>query len=116
MIGVNSQIATAGGGGGNVGIGFAVPSDTVRQIVPRLLAGEKIDRAYLGISTADPLSAGTGAEVATVVSGGPADQGGLRRGDTIVRVADTTINGSDDVARVHLRQPARRPDRHPGPA
>ncbi len=98
VIGVNSQIATAGGGGGNVGIGFAVPSDTVRQVVPRLLAGEKIDRAYLGVSTADPLTAGVGAEVATVVSGGPADRGGVRRGDTIVRVGDQAISGSDDVA------------------
>jgi putative serine protease PepD len=40
VIGVNSQIATAGGGGGNVGIGFAIPSDTVRDVVSRLKAGQ----------------------------------------------------------------------------
>jgi S1-C subfamily serine protease len=40
VIGVNSQIATAGGGGGNVGIGFAIPSDTVREVVSRLAAGQ----------------------------------------------------------------------------
>ena len=50
VIGVNSQIATAGGGG-NVGIGFAVPSNTVREVVPRLERGETIKRAYLGVST-----------------------------------------------------------------
>ena len=51
VIGVNSQIATAGGGGGNVGIGFAVPSNTVRQVVPRLRSGGSISRPYLGISS-----------------------------------------------------------------
>ena len=40
VIGVNSQIATASGGGGNVGVGFAIPSDTVREVVPRLKAGQ----------------------------------------------------------------------------
>ena len=50
VIGINSQIATTGGGGGSVGIGFAVPSNTVRQVVPRLRTGSAIKRAYLGIS------------------------------------------------------------------
>ena len=45
VIGVNSQIATAGAGG-NVGVGFAVPSNTVREVVPRLAAGPD-DRARL---------------------------------------------------------------------
>ena len=50
VIGVNSQIATAGQtGNGNVGIGFAVPSNTVREVVPRLKQGETIDRPYLGV-------------------------------------------------------------------
>ena len=40
VIGVNSQIATASAGGGNVGVGFAIPSDTVREVVPRLKAGQ----------------------------------------------------------------------------
>src|SRR5215218_7001047 len=51
VMGVNSQIATAGGGGGNVGIGFAVPSNTVRRVVPRLRTGGSISRPYLGISS-----------------------------------------------------------------
>src|SRR3712207_9569432 len=48
VIGVNSQIATAGGSNGNVGIGFAVPSNTVRDVVPKLKAGQTIDRPYFG--------------------------------------------------------------------
>ena len=50
MIGVNSQIASQSGG--SVGIGFAVPSNTVRDVIPRLERGETIKRAYLGVSTA----------------------------------------------------------------
>src|SRR3954468_17127069 len=42
VIGVNSQIATGGGGGGNVGVGFSVPSNTVRQVVPQIERGKKI--------------------------------------------------------------------------
>ncbi len=44
VIGINSQIATAAAGGGNVGIGFAVPSNTVRSVVPRLRSGGSIKR------------------------------------------------------------------------
>src|SRR4051795_3492935 len=52
VIGVNSQIETGPGlGRGNVGIGFAVPSNAVRDVVPRLAQGKKIEHAYLGIQT-----------------------------------------------------------------
>src|SRR3712207_7975745 len=53
VIGVNSQIATAGGSDGNVGIGFAVPSNTLREVVPPLLAGKSAARADLGGSTGE---------------------------------------------------------------
>src|SRR3954464_945566 len=51
VIGVNSQIETGGGGGGNVGIGFAVPSNAVRDVVPRLEQGKAVVRPFLGIQT-----------------------------------------------------------------
>src|SRR3954468_10631137 len=51
VIGVNSQIETGGAGGGNVGIGFAVPSNAVRDVVPRLEQGKPIVRPYLGLAT-----------------------------------------------------------------
>ena len=50
MIGVNSQISTAQGANGNVGIGFAVPSNTVKAVVAQLVSTGKVDRAFLGIS------------------------------------------------------------------
>ena len=49
VIGVNSQIAPAQGSSGNVGIGFAVPANTVKQVVAQLVATGQVDRAYLGI-------------------------------------------------------------------
>ena len=105
VIGVNSQIATTGAGGGSVGIGFAVPSNTVRQVVPRLRAGSSIRRPYLGISTV-PSTTGQGAQVADVVAGGPAQQGGLQAGDTITSVSGETIRAPEDVsASIENRSP-----------
>jgi putative serine protease PepD len=102
VIGVNSQIASQSGG--SVGIGFAVPSNTVRDVIPRLERGESIRRAYLGVST----SGGTGGvTVAAVTSGGPAANAGLRVGDVIRSVAGERVADSDDVA-------AAIQDRRPG--
>ncbi len=97
VIGVNSQIATTAAAGGNVGIGFAVPSNTVRQVVPRLRAGSSIRRPYLGISSI-PSTVGQGAIVAAVVGGGPAELGGVRAGDTIRRVDGTDVHAPEDIA------------------
>ncbi len=97
VIGVNSQIASAGGGGGNVGIGFAVPSDTVSKIVPKLKAGESVKRPWLGVSTGAPTTGG-GALVAGVTAGGPAEKAGLREGDTLTKVDGKAITQPDAVA------------------
>jgi putative serine protease PepD len=98
VIGVNSQIATAGVAG-NIGIGFAVPSNTVRQIVPRLEKGEAIPRPWLGVTTspASPTHP-DGAEVAELVRGGPADRAGVERGDVIKRVDGQPVQDPEDVA------------------
>ena len=50
VVGVNSQISPAQGTNGNVGIGFAVPANTVMAVVAQLIATGKVDRAFLGIS------------------------------------------------------------------
>jgi putative serine protease PepD len=97
VIGVNSQIATAGSQG-NVGVGFAVPSNTVRQVVPRLARGEEIKRGYLGVETSDVIDGGNGAEVQEVVPGGPAERAGLQPGDIIRKVAGIDVNEPADVA------------------
>ena len=52
VIGINSQIAT-GGGQGSVGIGFAVPVNIAKQLLPQLKKGGEIERAYLGIQMSD---------------------------------------------------------------
>jgi putative serine protease PepD len=97
VIGVNSQIATTVGGGGNVGLGFAIPSNTVREIVPKLRAGATIRRPYLGVSTEDD-PAGAGALVKHTALGGPAADAGVQVGDVIIRVGSRRIGSSNDVS------------------
>ena len=109
VIGVNSQIATAGSGSqGNVGIGFAVPSDTVRDVVPTLSTGKSIRRPFLGVSTAPPADGSAGAEIAKVTPGGPASGAGLRGpafvggsgGDVIVAIDGKRVGAPEDVSTV----------------
>ena len=97
VIGVNSQIATAGGGGGNVGIGFAVPSNTVRQVVPRLRSGGSISRPYLGISSIAS-TVGRGALVDSAVAGGPAQQAGVLPGDLVTGVDGVPVQAPEDIS------------------
>ncbi|MBA3332031.1 MAG: trypsin-like peptidase domain-containing protein [Actinobacteria bacterium] len=79
VIGVNSQIASENGG--NVGIGYAVPVNTVRDVVRELKADGKVERAYLGIrmETADG-----GARVTEVRDSSPAERAGVERGQVVL--------------------------------
>jgi putative serine protease PepD len=95
VVGVNAQIATSTGA--NDGVGFAIPIDTAKQVVPQLKSGHEIKRPYLGVSTSDSETS-TGAVVGGVVPGGPADDAGMRLGDRIVGVGGRTISRADDVA------------------
>jgi putative serine protease PepD len=83
VIGVNSQIATAGAGGGNLGIGFAVPSNTARQVVPQLEHGQTVKHPWLGVQTSGDPTSPNGAQVQSVTPGGPADKAGLQQNDVI---------------------------------
>jgi len=96
VIGVNSQIASAQGSSGNVGIGFAVPSNTVKEVVAQLVATGRVDRAYLGIGGTTvnaelarvfrlPVDAGVLVEV--VRDGTAAARAGLKAGTTSTVVA-----------------------------
>jgi putative serine protease PepD len=97
VIGVNSQIETGGFGRGNVGVGFAVPSNIVRSVTDQLEADGRVRRAYLGVSTGAAI-AGPGARVRSVVPGGPAAGAGLRAGDVIVRIGGSAVRTADDVS------------------
>ncbi len=103
VVGINAQIATQSGS--NSGVGFAIPIDTAKRVVPTLERGERVQRPYLGVSTGDTTEGG--ALVAEVVAGGPAQRGGVRQGDRIVSVAGQEVNASEDVAQAIA-------DRRPG--
>ena len=97
-IGVNSQIATNGNAAANSGVGFAVPIDTVKQVVPVLKRDGKIERPYLGVSTTDATGSAGGAVIGDVVARGPADRGGLQVRDRIVEVDGKRITEAADVS------------------
>ena len=80
VIGVNSQIASSGAGGGNIGIGFAVPSDTVREIVPKLQAGQSVERPFLGLATTASATGGVGRAGRLGDRGRPGREGGRAPG------------------------------------
>ena len=97
VVGVNTQIATGGGSNGNVGIGFAVPANRVREVLPALSRGEHIERPYLGVTSAPHPS---GAEIQGVTSGSPAQSAGLRAGDVITGVDGSPVRAPEDVSEV----------------
>jgi putative serine protease PepD len=78
VIGVTSQIESDSGG--NDGVGFAIPSSTVRSVADQLISSGKAEHAYLGVSIS---SAATGARVGSVRSSTPAARAGLQTGDVI---------------------------------
>ncbi len=98
VIGINTAIASLAQGttsqGGNIGVGFAIPIDTARDIAEQLAEEGTVTHAYLGVSIADT-ETGDGALVGAVEDGQPAADAGLREGDVVTRVGDTAI---DDAA------------------
>ena len=121
VIGVNSQIETGGSGDGSVGIGFAVPINTAKAVIPQLEKTGKVQEAYLGLVTTTidgtlsglKVPASSGALVQTVQAGTPAAKAGIRGGDVqssvdgqpielggdiIVAVNGQTVATSEDLA------------------
>ncbi|WP_320672725.1 S1C family serine protease [Patulibacter defluvii] len=106
VIGINSQIATGGSGSGSVGIGFAVPIDTVKQILPDLKKNGRANLSYLGVTTMsipDGLpeqlapSVKQGAWVQAVSPGSPAAKAGIKAGEATVQLQGTSIKIGGDV-------------------
>ena len=104
VIGINSQIESQSGG--NVGIGFAVPINTGREVAQQLIADGEVEHAFLGVSGADltseiadvlNLDAEGGALVQSVVPGSPADEAGIEAGDAEVTVAGQPLRAGGDL-------------------
>jgi S1-C subfamily serine protease len=115
VVGINAQIATEGSGKGSVGIGFAIPVNLAKQVLPALIKSGKVRHAYIGITTApvNPtivkdlnLPAAKGALVQAVEPGSPAAKGGLRAGRT--KTSSSLIAGGDLIVGVDGR-PVRTP-------
>ena len=103
MIGVNSQIESDSGG--NDGVGFAVPSNTISQIVGGLIDNGSVEHAYLGVAI-DDSSASAGASLAEVRAGTPAARAGLKNGDVITKFGDESVGSADELRRlVDSKQP-----------
>jgi putative serine protease PepD len=92
VIGITSQIQSEGGG--NDGVGFAVPSNTVKSIASQLIANGKAQHALLGVTPADTAN---GVRIATVKNGSAADDAGLKQGDVITAVGSTHITSSAQI-------------------
>jgi len=107
VIGINSQIQTGSSGNGSVGIGFAIPINTAKAVIPQIEKTGKVTEGYLGITTitVDPalaslhLGASYGALIQTVQSGSPAARAGLRAGNLLATLADgvTQVQQGGDI-------------------
>ncbi len=104
VIGINTMIYSQNGE--NNGIGFAVPIATAKGVADKLVAGESVERAFLGVSSQAPQDGSAGAQIVSVESGSPAADAGLRRGDVIVALDGTEMQGSAALAAaIGARQP-----------
>ncbi|UMM63705.1 Do family serine endopeptidase [Aristophania vespae] len=112
VIGVNSMIMSPNGGG-SIGIGFAIPSDTVKSVVDQLRKSGHVVRGYFGVVTqtvtptmaralklpvSEPGKTTHGAIIASVVAGAPAEKAGLKTGDVILSLNGHTVRSAHDFA------------------
>jgi Do/DeqQ family serine protease len=111
LIGMNTMILTGGGTGfggeaGNIGIGFAVPSNMAKQVMDQIMKGGKVSRGYMGVTLgalspdlaqAFSVKQGHGAVVGDVTAGAPGAKAGLKSGDVIVAIDGKAVQGPDDL-------------------
>ena len=105
LVGINSLLADASGGGSFSGIGFAIPGNYAVDIANKVIAGEPVTHAYVGLSCAtvneqiartNNLSADEGAYIAETTADGPGAAAGLQVGDIITRIGDEKVASADD--------------------
>ncbi|MGA8367179.1 MAG: DegQ family serine endoprotease [Candidatus Acidiferrales bacterium] len=111
LVGINTAIVT-GGGGGNEGIGLAIPINMARSVMDQLVAHGKVVRGYLGvyiqnvtpeIAKAFGLSELHGALIGDVSSDTPGGRAGLKKGDVILKLNGVTVDDANDL-RLHISQ------------
>jgi putative serine protease PepD len=117
VIGINTAIATVAtevpgqqSQGGNIGVGFAIPSNTATRIAQQIIDTGSATHALLGVSArtaaADGSAVGSGAELVLVQAGSPAADAGLQVGDVVTAVGDRAVTSSTELtAAVRSSQP-----------
>src|SRR6266480_4039492 len=112
VVGINTAIFSRSGG--NIGIGFAIPTNLVKEVLPQLRGKGKVTRGYLGvliqkvtpeIAESLGMEKGYGALVANVSKDGPADKAGVKVGDVIVEFDGKEVKDSGDLPIVVARTP-----------
>ncbi|PHS25123.1 MAG: serine endoprotease DegQ [Methylophaga sp.] len=106
LVGINTAIFSLGQRAGNIGIGFAIPSNMVKQITEQLIEHGEVKRAYLGVQmqdiTADlakafDLDSEKGAVVTSVQPNSAADEAGLKIGDIVIAIDDEMLVSADSL-------------------
>lgn len=106
LVGMNTAILSPGGSGGNIGIGFAIPANMVKQIVNHLEQHGEVKRGELGVVTQDltadlaqafSIKTNKGAIVSRVYAGSAAAEAGLKAGDVVIAVNDRKVKNSADM-------------------
>jgi serine protease Do len=117
VIGINTAIATGGMSQGNIGVGFSIPSNRVKELLPKLIDGKPIVRGYAGISIGDlayepELAERLGLEdvrgvlIHQVLPGDPADRAGLEPYDVVLTYEGEPLESSAELSsRVALTEP-----------
>ncbi len=112
LIGVNSQILSPSGG--NIGIGFAIPSNMAKAVMDQLMKTGKVRRGMLGVTIQSVdsdlaqslnLPSARGAIVTSVNTGGPADKAGLKRGDVITAVNKQPVADNNNLRNIVASMP-----------
>ena len=105
VIGMNTLIRTDGSLG-NIGLGFAIPSDIALNIAQRILSGDSTELGYLGVWGTDPEIGDPGALIVEVEPDTPADEAGLMEGDLIVLMDNEVVSTFTELAaKVQFRVP-----------
>jgi len=115
VVGINTAIFSQSGG--NIGIGFAIPINLVKEVLPQLRGKGKVVRGYLGvliqkvtpeIAESLGMERGHGALVANVSKDGPADKAGVKVGDVIVEFDGKEVKDSGDLPIIVARTPVEK--------